>query len=565
MKNIKLLLFLLLGFTANAQQWDAGLLAGFTGYQGDINKFVNAVPKTSNMAGGVFIRKYFDEQFALRANLYLGKISGNDKDFTTPAYHAIRGFSFSTTLTEISLQGEFRLWNENRRLKKDGQIPIRRKRLIVPYGIFGVGFAALNPTTNYNTDASGANPLVSAERIAADKADKHGNTHLVLPIGGGVRINISNKTSLGAELALRTPFTDYVDGISQAGNPKRKDWYATGVITLGRTFGSPDEDKDGIVDEKDKCPTVPGLKTLEGCPDGDLDGVSDEADLCPETPGKKALMGCPDTDNDGVADKDDKCPDVAGVVALGGCPDGDSDGVADKDDKCPTEVGTKEHQGCPFIDRDKDGIADNEDICPDLPGQARYAGCPDTDGDGVSDDKDSCPTKSGLLVYAGCPDTDGDGVSDNKDGCPTVVGPVANNGCPYETVPKEIVTEVKSAPPVVTSNFDGFVKKVYFSTNKSLLSGENVKIMNEVADYLKIHPEYDVKIGGHTDNTGGNPSNRTLSEYRAKSCLDYLKGKGIAAKRMTFVGYAFDRPDADNATEAGRTLNRRVEFEVFKR
>ena len=93
-----------------------------------------------------------------------------------------------------------------------------------------------------------------------------------------------------------------------------------GVLALGVSydFGVGDTDKDGVND-KDKCPDVPGLKEFEGCPDTDEDGVPDPQDDCPEVAGPAENNGCPDTDGDTVLDKDDACPEVAGLVELGGC------------------------------------------------------------------------------------------------------------------------------------------------------------------------------------------------------------------------------------------------------
>lgn len=81
-----------------------------------------------------------------------------------------------------------------------------------------------------------------------------------------------------------------------------------------------DTDKDGVIDNEDKCPTVAGLKEFGGCPDTDGDGVPDSEDECPTEKGLKAFKGCPDMDGDGVPDKDDKCIDKAGPVENGGCP-----------------------------------------------------------------------------------------------------------------------------------------------------------------------------------------------------------------------------------------------------
>jgi outer membrane protein OmpA-like peptidoglycan-associated protein len=114
-----------------------------------------------------------------------------------------------------------------------------------------------------------------------------------------------------------------------------------------------------------------------------------------------------DSDNDGLVDSKDKCPTVAGVAKYDGCPvpDTDGDGVNDENDKCPTVKGLAKYQGCPIPDTDKDGINDEEDKCPTVAGVARYQGCPvpDTDKDGVNDEEDKCPTLAGVKENNGCP------------------------------------------------------------------------------------------------------------------------------------------------------------------
>jgi outer membrane protein OmpA-like peptidoglycan-associated protein len=114
-----------------------------------------------------------------------------------------------------------------------------------------------------------------------------------------------------------------------------------------------------------------------------------------------------DSDNDGLVDSKDKCPTVAGVAKYDGCPvpDTDNDGVNDENDKCPTVKGLAKYQGCPIPDTDKDGVNDEEDKCPTVAGVARYQGCPvpDTDNDGVNDEEDKCPTLAGVKENNGCP------------------------------------------------------------------------------------------------------------------------------------------------------------------
>jgi outer membrane protein OmpA-like peptidoglycan-associated protein len=131
-----------------------------------------------------------------------------------------------------------------------------------------------------------------------------------------------------------------------------------------------DRDRDGLLDEVDKCPDNPedkdGFEDDDGCPedDNDKDGIVDAQDACPLVPEDKDGFedgdGCPDDDNDkdGVVDSKDKCPDN---------PE-DRDGFEDED-------------GCPEDDNDKDGVPDAKDLCPDeaetANGYADEDGCPD--------------------------------------------------------------------------------------------------------------------------------------------------------------------------------------------
>lgn len=125
-----------------------------------------------------------------------------------------------------------------------------------------------------------------------------------------------------------------------------------------------DDDKDGVVNEKDQCPNTPAGRKVDekGCElDGDKDGVVDALDQCPDTPaGRKVdAKGCElDSDGDGVVDGLDQCPDTpAGrAVDAKGCElDSDGDGIVDAVDKCPT-VFAKTADGCPPGKFSLDGV-----------------------------------------------------------------------------------------------------------------------------------------------------------------------------------------------------------------
>jgi OmpA-OmpF porin, OOP family len=231
-----------------------------------------------------------------------------------------------------------------------------------------------------------------------------------------------------------------------------------------------------------------------------------------------------DADGDGVVDADDKCPTVAGLASLQGCPDTDADGITDADDKCPKVAGLAKYQGCPI---------------------------PDTDGDGVNDEEDKCPTEKGFARYQGCgiPDTDGDGVNDEEDKCIDRKGPASNQGCPE--ISKAVIEKINYA-----------AKNVFFATGSSKLLPKSYKALDEAITLLKQDETLLVDVDGHTDNTGDETKNQTLSEARANAVKTYLTSKGIADSRLKASGFGSSKPVGDNKTAAGKAKNRRTEMGV---
>lgn len=85
-------------------------------------------------------------------------------------------------------------------------------------------------------------------------------------------------------------------------------------------------------------------------------------------------------------------------------------------------------------------------------------------------------------------------------------------------------------------------------------------LLTVVADILTSKPTFDLTIEGHTDSSGTEESNQAISEARAKAAVDFLIGAGIEPERLSSVGFGETRPIAENATTAGRALNRRLDF-----
>lgn len=86
--------------------------------------------------------------------------------------------------------------------------------------------------------------------------------------------------------------------------------------------------------------------------------------------------------------------------------------------------------------------------------------------------------------------------------------------------------------------------------------------LNEIASTLNAYESTYIDVMGHTDSTGSDAYNQTLSERRAQAVANYLVGQGVARARVATRGYGESQPIADNSTEAGRQANRRVEIKV---
>lgn len=171
----------------------------------------------------------------------------------------------------------------------------------------------------------------------------------------------------------------------------------------------------------------------------------------------------------------------------------------------------------------------------------------DSDGDGVKDKEDSCPNIKGTKATGGCPDADGDGIADLDDKCPNIPGIQEEGGCPRNYTQSVVI---------MTKAREG----LFFNTASAVIKDESFPVLDAVVKVLKENPSYKLNIEGHTDNTGNAESNLALSQKRADAAKAYLIDKGIAADRLTSKGFGVTKPAADNSTEAGRALNRRVEF-----
>ncbi len=246
-------------FIANscfAQQWQAEVMAGVSGYNGDLTQSYVSF-KTMRPAVNLNLKYLMPNEFiVLRAGIGYGFISGNDKNNKDPGI-VTRNLNFKSHILEGSLCVEVNLFKPDR---FEG----------LPYLFAGVGVFHYDPfTKDKNNNKTYLRPLgTEGQGLAAYPGRKmYSLTQFCLPFGGGWKLRFNGKYEIIYELGFRYLFTDYLDDVStsyanpqtllaqrgptavelayrqinpsvakegnQRGNPKAKDWYyMTGVKLL---------------------------------------------------------------------------------------------------------------------------------------------------------------------------------------------------------------------------------------------------------------------------------------------------------------------------------------------
>lgn len=120
------------------------------------------------------------------------------------------------------------------------------------------------------------------------------------------------------------------------------------------------------------------------------------------------------------------------------------------------------------------------------------------------------------------------------------------------------VTETDGGKAILVNLPDG----VTFDVGSATLKPAFRATLDQVAQSLKDYPDSLVDVYGHTDSTGSDAFNQTLSESRARTVMNYLISQGVPVARLRSQGFGETMPVADNGTAEGRAKNRRVEIKI---
>jgi outer membrane protein OmpA-like peptidoglycan-associated protein len=114
--------------------------------------------------------------------------------------------------------------------------------------------------------------------------------------------------------------------------------------------------------------------------------------------------------------------------------------------------------------------------------------------------------------------------------------------------------------PIVKSDSTITLSEVLFEVNSYRLKQELIPTLDSLANFLRKELKSDVNVSGHTDNSGKEDYNLTLSSQRAELVAEFLLDRGVDPERVNFMGMGSSQPMLPNDTPEGRRKNRRVEI-----
>jgi hypothetical protein len=209
----------------SANKFEIGMGLNSFIYQGDLTPSRFGSFKTMRAGINIYGSKILGPSFSLRTNLAIGGLRGDDAKYNEPEYRKQRSFNFRSPVAELS---ELIVCN-----------PLGRNytgKGLSPYLFAGAGLSLVKikrDWSNYNAEYFDGVSDVSA-RLALDAEHSLPRVLPVIPLGAGVRYGISPRLAVHLESSYRLVFNDYLDGFSQAANPKLNDHYHS--ITAGVVY-----------------------------------------------------------------------------------------------------------------------------------------------------------------------------------------------------------------------------------------------------------------------------------------------------------------------------------------
>ena len=196
---------LFLPTTTSAQYYEFGGGLGSTLYYGDLNApDLSTNLSNAEFAGQLMLRYLPNKYLGYRANLTIGKFSGDDRNSKLD-FQKLRNLRFTSIMVEGAVMGEFYVFGYD---AKAGT------QLFSPYFTAGLGALYFNPKADLDGETYALQPLGTEGQGLPGQISKYSRIALVFPFGGGVKFKINEKYNFGIELLSRKTFTDYIDDVS---------------------------------------------------------------------------------------------------------------------------------------------------------------------------------------------------------------------------------------------------------------------------------------------------------------------------------------------------------------
>lgn len=187
-----------------AQEWEFGTMVGSMGYIGELNRH-NPL-KFTDPGFSINVRYAFTPFSGLKLAFTQGSIQGDDAN-STQAFEKARNLSFSSNITELSLNYEYYFFPFS---------PGTNKERFTPYVFAGIAGFMFDPKAEFNGSTYYLRELgTEGQGTTLNSSSKYSNLNISIPFGIGAKYNFADNFNLGFELGYRNTYTDYLDDISK--------------------------------------------------------------------------------------------------------------------------------------------------------------------------------------------------------------------------------------------------------------------------------------------------------------------------------------------------------------
>ena len=185
------------------QKGEFGITVGAAHYFGDLN--TRAAINRPKPAVGAFFRKQFGNYVGLRISAHYAQLGYSDT-YSKNEYQKSRNLSFNSNIWELALQGDFNFFKF---------IPGDPYYQFTPYITLGIGAFTYDPYAYLNGKKEFLRPLgTEGQMIGYDGRKQYSTLAICIPLGVGIKYNITDRLNLSFEIAHRFTTTDYLDDVS---------------------------------------------------------------------------------------------------------------------------------------------------------------------------------------------------------------------------------------------------------------------------------------------------------------------------------------------------------------